>query len=442
MEKVLWHEGMMLLPQHFQQQDRYLAHQIHLYANTLRNQKFGLFCLEYDQSLLERGDVLILKCLAILPDGTLIDIPNKDTSPPIMKLTNFKEEVISIGVLIEKPGLPQAYLNSDKDRKTRFQAKEKTVTDNYEDIHQPDRTATLLLAALSLSLLKENALQGYSSLPLFKASIDRDSGKAIINDRYLPPTFNCYAFSSLSAALLKLENEIHFQSKSISEKINQKKLSTYDEFLEFQALSVLNRYKSTLSFQNIIKNINPETLYAFLYSFLHELSTYRDKHKQISDKPRYQYQDLSESFFPLIEKIMDYLTFKKVESTRTLPIKKLSDYVFQFSLPGDEEEKNYQYIGCLKSNKILDDHVKLLHHIKASPSSLIQDLIYRSLPGIPLSNLLHLPKEIPHASNCFYFSIDKKNILWQQAASDKKISVFIDDKSEIHALEIFAIQKE
>ena len=74
MHKVVWQEGMLLRPQHFQQNDRYYDYQLKTRTQKLDSYAWGFFELEIDRQFLNMGKLVVSKASGILPDGTLFDI--------------------------------------------------------------------------------------------------------------------------------------------------------------------------------------------------------------------------------------------------------------------------------------------------------------------------------------------------------------------------------
>lgn len=78
-EAVQWHEGMLLAPQHFQQQD--LRHELFATYHTMLASPFhwGVVRLNIDQSALVSGLFRVLDLEAIMPDGLIVRTPMDDT---------------------------------------------------------------------------------------------------------------------------------------------------------------------------------------------------------------------------------------------------------------------------------------------------------------------------------------------------------------------------
>ncbi|PON14679.1 hypothetical protein C2W62_27790 [Candidatus Entotheonella serta] len=69
---IHWHEGMLLRPQHFQQQDRYHEAHVQHYAHMLSPFCWGLKSVILNEDALRDFRCQIERCEMITFDGTLI----------------------------------------------------------------------------------------------------------------------------------------------------------------------------------------------------------------------------------------------------------------------------------------------------------------------------------------------------------------------------------
>jgi hypothetical protein len=72
--KVIWQEGMLLRPQHFQHNDRYYDHQMKTRTQLLGGYTWGFLNLEIDLQFLNMGKLVISAASGILPDGSLFEL--------------------------------------------------------------------------------------------------------------------------------------------------------------------------------------------------------------------------------------------------------------------------------------------------------------------------------------------------------------------------------
>lgn len=69
--EIQWHEGMLLSPQHFQEQARRAHRLLHYHVLGVDRFHYGVVRLRIDSSLLFEGTLRVLELEAILPDGLL-----------------------------------------------------------------------------------------------------------------------------------------------------------------------------------------------------------------------------------------------------------------------------------------------------------------------------------------------------------------------------------
>ena len=77
--KVVWSEGMLLTPQHFQQWDR---HYEGLIADRFRTHDpfaWGITELDIDHDGLGNGRFTLLKCIVVMSDGLVVQVPDQDS---------------------------------------------------------------------------------------------------------------------------------------------------------------------------------------------------------------------------------------------------------------------------------------------------------------------------------------------------------------------------
>ena len=72
--KVLWLEGMLLRPQHFQHNDRYYDQQMKTRTRLLGRYTWGFLSLEVDEQFLSMGKLVVSQASGVLPDGSLFDL--------------------------------------------------------------------------------------------------------------------------------------------------------------------------------------------------------------------------------------------------------------------------------------------------------------------------------------------------------------------------------
>src|SRR5215471_8462355 len=109
--KVIWSEGQFLLPQHFQQQERYFERYIEGRTGSLRTAGWGFEELELDRDLLAIGKLAVKRAKGVFPDGTPFSIPDHDPAPdPLEVSVNLRDTRVLLALPLRRSGA----LDSDR----------------------------------------------------------------------------------------------------------------------------------------------------------------------------------------------------------------------------------------------------------------------------------------------------------------------------------------
>ncbi|MCJ7686008.1 MAG: type VI secretion system baseplate subunit TssK, partial [Desulfobacteraceae bacterium] len=129
--KVIWSEGMFLLPQHFQQHNRYLDNLINSRCLGLQPYDWGFYNLTIDLDLLKIGKLAIAQCKGIFPDGTPFNLPKNDDLPlPLDTPQDVQDELVFLALPVRQPGTVETDSNGNPDSLARFRLSEHEVRDN------------------------------------------------------------------------------------------------------------------------------------------------------------------------------------------------------------------------------------------------------------------------------------------------------------------------
>ncbi len=79
--KILWNEGMLLTPHHFQHWDNYHEERLNARLTSLVPYEWGVLDLQLNHEAIANGSVELVRCRAVLPDGLIVNIPQGDPAP-------------------------------------------------------------------------------------------------------------------------------------------------------------------------------------------------------------------------------------------------------------------------------------------------------------------------------------------------------------------------
>src|SRR5918997_2722927 len=102
--RVVWNEGMLLSPHHFQQWDNYHEGLLNSRLAALVPYEWGVLDLQVNREAIANGSFELTRCLAVLPDGLLVNVPQTDVAPPARAVAeHFAPEADRLDVYLAVP---------------------------------------------------------------------------------------------------------------------------------------------------------------------------------------------------------------------------------------------------------------------------------------------------------------------------------------------------
>ncbi|MBN6378753.1 type VI secretion system baseplate subunit TssK, partial [Escherichia coli] len=154
--RVVWSEGQFLLPQMFQQQERYLEHVIHYRSLPLSPFFWGFSKYEIDSEALNIGKLVLTEAAGVFADGTPFTAPgHTPLPPPLTILPEHLNQQICLAVPVRTPNSEETSFDNNPESLARFSVHENEI----RDANSLGRGAQLLqLSHLRLRLLPEKAV--------------------------------------------------------------------------------------------------------------------------------------------------------------------------------------------------------------------------------------------------------------------------------------------
>ena len=442
-DRVVWHEGLFLRPQHLQQQERFTQNWVEGRCHGLRAHNWGITNLVIDPQLLKLGKIAITNAHGIFPDGTPFQIPN-DTPPPepyeVPK--DAKNVLIYIAVpLIQPNALMMTEEFKGKNKLTRYQINDIQVGDFHTGKIQGE--ADLQVGSLNLSFLSETEkLNAYSVIPITRI-IECNKDKLVqLDENYIPAVMHCNASPQLSGFVKEVQALLKHRGEALASRLAAPGSAGVSEITDFLMLQLVNKYEPLLRHLHENRDIFPEELYRILIMLAGELSTFTSQERRPAKCKEYIHDQQQVSF----EFVMNEIR------------KSLSAVIEQKAIGIDIEEHKYGiWVAVLNDKSLLDSSTFVLA-VKAdvatekirskfpnqstiSSVERIRELVNAHVPGIDLTALAVAPRQIPYHSGFSYFEMNSKHEFWEQLSSSGGLAVHVGTKLENLELELWAIRE-
>lgn len=433
--KVVWGEGLFLQPQHLQQQERYLERLVRNSTAGLVPFSYGLTQLEIDTDMLTLGKFALRSAEGILPDGTPFSIPGDVDHPsPIDLPETMRNATIYLVLPTRQPGAVETAPAEQSETAARFAVGEHEAIDTnagYQSV------ATVPIGKLRLRFaLERDSRAGFVALGLGSVVEVRPDRSVVLDEAFIPPVLFCNVSSLLAGFLNQLQGLIHHRAEALAGRVSESATRGAAEIADYLLLQVCNRYEPLITHLSAAAaQVHPEALYRVLLSLAGELSTFTETRKRPPVFPPYRHDDLNATFRPVIAALRQ----------------SLSAVLEQTAIPIPLQERKYGIrVGPITDRSLVTDATWVLvvkaqlppetlrrgfpNQVKIGPVEQIVELINVALPGIPISALPVVPRQLPYYAGRSYFELDRSSPYWVALAKSGGIAIHIT--GDIPGLEI------
>lgn len=441
-KKVIWSEGMFLLPQHFQQHDRYIEYMLNVYSKRPQRYNWGLLNLDLSQELMLQAKLGLNSAKGIFADGTVFDIPQVDTNPPPLNLSpGTLNTIIYLILPLKREGLPETKIaGTNENQACRFSGEFFQVDDNTT---LSNSATQLQLGTLNLSLKPSSEdLAGYNTIGVAKVKEVDSNGKVLLDEDYIPPCLNLMNLSRGNAMVQEVSGYLYQRKTILATFVNMADPQNIPEIQDFLLLQLINRYVPL--FDHLLKTTQctPEEFYLLLIQFISELSTFAYESREVDQLPDYDHLDLSQVFLTLINLLKSYLNCLSQPKSLNHPIEKKDKGIWIARIDNPQIFKDSIFILSIKA-KVPDDQIisEFPQQVKIAPLEEINNLIKYALPGLTLKFVGNLPREIPFKDGFIYFELDNKSTFWKRFETSSSIAIHIAGHFPNLEMELWSVKK-
>ncbi|WP_271009465.1 type VI secretion system baseplate subunit TssK [Paucibacter sp. B51] len=439
--KVMWTEGMFLQPQHFQQQDRYVARQIDGRIQAALPWAWGFSRLQIDEAALLQGRVALPSARGILPDGLVFDIPGDDPAPLAYEVpADVRDQVLVLALPLSRPGVAESDVEAaDGAMPPRFRALDLDAA----DIHAASlREAPLQIGRLNLRLMLErDAGEGYAVLGLTRIIERRADGRVVLDSQYVAPMLHAPAHAVLDSHLREVQGMLHQRGEALATRLAQPGRAGVGEIADFLLLQTVNRQQTVFTHLQRLPVLHPERLYAQCLELAGDLSTFREQRRPLA-YPAYRHEDLASCFRAVMTDLRQSLSM--VLEQTAIPIE-LQDRKFGIRvalIPDLELQRTASFVLAVNAQMPGEAlRSRFPAQIKIGPAERIRDLVNLQLPGVMLRPMPVAPRQIPYNAGYTYFELETRgNELWKQLETSGGLAMHIAGDFPGLSLEFWAIR--
>lgn len=427
--RVVWSEGLLMSPQHLQQQDLYHERLVGARLDGLEPLNWGVLKVEIDRRALESGQVRVSALTAVLPDGLVIDCDSGDPelppSRPVEGHFPHTQDVLEVyvGVPRERDGVSN-YGESQGGR-TRFVVHNRPV---------PDLTGEG--SSLEVSFGQRNLSVIFGDEPrddfeyLKIAELCRDaSGNLALNDPYVPPVLRIEASPFILAGMRRLLRLMSTRRRSLAEAARERGDATVEynaaDITRFLLLNAVNTYLPVLNHLVDMPEVPPRTAYTWMLALAGQLSTFSASFDPAT-LPKFNYNDLRSTFEPLFARITELLQATVKEHYVSMALDGREDGMYLGQLTDDRIIGCSKYLLGIRSAIAEQEVANTLPRLSKMASwGDINSILSAATPGASVEVTFRPPPEIPIKAGVVYFVISTDNNYWRNIVTDRQVAVYL-----------------
>lgn len=440
LQKVVWAEGMLLTPQHFQQQERYqerYAASLHQFGGGYR---WGFAELKIDPHLLRQSKFGLARACGVLPDLSPIDMPHAQHLPMAIDIdSNMRNTVIYLALPLQQAGGAEIS-NGDNNTISRFSSAEIEIADT-STIEGTEYRIDICNA--NFRLVTDNAdLSGYACLPVARIMEVRDDKSVLLDDNFIPPCVDVHVSERLRGFIAELAGMLHHRAEALAMRTPDGNRPGSADVMDYLMLLTVNRYAPLIAQHSIRSQWHPQDCHALLLQIAGELATFSCSKRRPPPFPDYQHHQLQASFAPLITSLRQSLSMVIEQTAIALPLS-LRNYGIRVATISDRSLiGSAQFVLAAKADLPADRiRDRFSGSAKLAPVEQIRQLVNRQLPGMKLSALPVPPRQIPYHSGFVYFEVDRSSDFWAALQTSGGFALHVGEGFPGLELEFWAIRE-
>lgn len=419
---VRWREGMFLRPHHFQQHDAFLeTREVHR-ARLLHGEGWGVARLEVEELPLASYTFQLRALEAVLPDGTLLDIPRNGRVAQRSFEKALGRAGRSLDVAIGVPGREEQRAqatNADvADATARYVGGEAEFYD-IETGHSPAVVEDLRYNVRLF--FGDESTAGYETLPLARLRLTGEPGRPVeLDPTFAPP---CLSIAAAPA----LTNSLRAVTERVSLSLRQLGGETVDETRP-RSMVLYGALSAALP---VLRDLldeahgHPRVAFRELARLAGALAQ-PGRARVADDLPAYQHRDPAPLFEEMRQLIIEWSTpaidrrWVRVELTRDKDL-------FAGAIPAFARERGARVILEIHAAESAPRVKTMMLGAKISGPSRIETLQTYLLPGVGTEVLSGPPSELPPGPVGAYFRLKiEDNTEWEQhVLPDGTLAVFV-----------------
>ena len=439
--KVLWGEGLLLRPQHFQRQDQYHEHRLYKSIRAVNPYAWGVEALQIEREALASNVLRVLTLALRFQDGEWVDAPGPDELPDTVDLGQLTQQTVTYYAAL--PGLKPFSGNfappGPPTKAVRFvQANEETP-----DLYTRAAPASVSYLRKTVRLVPEfEPRDAYLSFPLLRLR-RAPSGQFELDPGFVPPSLSVGAAPSLFQQVGRLLDALQAKVSALYGHHREPSRNVIEfrsgDMSSFWLLHTASSACASLSHYLHHPELHPERLHEQLLGVAGALMTF-SRSWTLSDLPVYQHAEPGPGFDKLFQIIRDLLDTVISSKYFAIVLNEVRPSYHHGMLDsGKIDDKTTFYIAVSADIPTLElvDTVPLRFKVGAPDD--VEKCVLSALPGVRLQYAPQLPAAVPVRPDACYFILEAKGQMVERMLQAQSMAIYVPSGMTGLKLELLAV---
>ncbi|MFC0252267.1 type VI secretion system baseplate subunit TssK [Massilia consociata] len=441
--KVLWGEGLLLRPQHFQRQDHYHEQCLHKGIKAVHPYAWGVEALQVDRDALANSVLRLLALSVRFQDGDWVDAPEVDALPDTVDLSLLPPSQQTVTYSVALPGMKPFSGNFTPPGQASNTARFVQANQDTPDLYTQAAPVQLAYLRKSVRLVSESEPRdSYIHFPLLRLRRAATGGFEL-DESFVPPTLSVGAAPVLFQQLRRLLDALQAKVGALYGHQREPSRNVVEfrsgDMSSFWLLHTASSAYATLTHHFNHPALHPERLYEQLLDVAGGLMTF-SKSWTLADLPPYQHDAPGPAFAKLhtiIRELLDTVISSKYFAIALNEVR--PSYHIGMLDSGKIDEKTTFYIAVSAAIPALElvDVVPLRFKVGAPDD--VEKFVLSALPGVRLTYAPQLPAAVPVRPETCYFILEAKGSMYERMLKAQSISIYVPAGMKELRLELLAV---
>ncbi|WP_321946971.1 type VI secretion system baseplate subunit TssK [Paraburkholderia sp. J10-1] len=444
-DKPLWHEGLILSQQHFQQQDRYTGFAMQQIATAALAYAWGTLAVSIDDEALETGRLKLVTLKLRFPDGTPIDTSLADALPPARDLNQALIADRQSMVIYAALALADANGNNCRMDETPL-ARPRRSYREYAKVNDLNGASEAEISAerLAVRLLFDFEEHADDTVCAVARITRTASGQFRVDEKFVPACLTLAAHPLHAARINRLEDILLAKSAALgarrSERVGEVTEYGVADVQLFWLLHCIHSAWPELRHYATNLTRTPEQLYLTLARLVSALATFSTT-ALLTDIPVYDHVRADEVFTKLESMVRDLLD--AIIPSRVVAIGLVSKTPTTWAAQILDErllDGAVDWYLSVHASSTAFDLVELVPKLcKIGAPDDVGQIVNAALPGIPLKAVQRVPAAIPVRLDNQYFALDAGSAAHARMLAARAAQVYLPSSIPDATLELYAV---